>query len=173
MTILENKLAPNYKHGMSVKGNVTPTYNSWAQMMSRCYDPNSTRFNKYGAKGIKVDSHWFTFTNFLLDMGERPENMTLDRKDNSKGYSKNNCKWSTKKEQANNRSNNRYKTFAGMTLTIMQWADLLGMTNRKQFHNAVSRGRSIVSASVRIISKEKIKRLRQETKNEEASNVSS
>lgn len=130
----------NHKHGMSVKGNVNPTYNSWSQMLSRCEDPNSTRYKKYGGRGIKVCDRWHTFTNFLLDMEERPQNTTLDRKNSNKGYYKENCRWATKKQQANNRRNNVFITFEGRTLAVMQWADLLLITNKKRFHARICTG---------------------------------
>ena len=97
----------NYKHG----GTKTREFKSWQAMLSRCLNKNDPRWNNYGGRGIKVCDRWFnSFVNFLEDMGERPNNKTLDRIDTNDNYNKQNCKWSSAKEQAQNRTNNiKYK----------------------------------------------------------------
>ena len=74
-------------------------------MKTRCLNPNNKRFKDYGGRGIMICERWMVFENFLADMGERPEGKTLDRINNDGHYEPSNCKWSTSKEQANNRSN--------------------------------------------------------------------
>lgn len=85
-------------------------YAIWVKMRQRCKNPNDPKFKDYGARGIKVCSEWDSFAQFFEDMGEKPDGLSIDRKDNDKGYSKENCKWSTPLEQANNRRPHKNKT---------------------------------------------------------------
>jgi hypothetical protein len=97
-------------------------------MMARCNNPNNSSYPAYGGRGIKVCKRWHGhFKNFLADMGERPDGLSLDRRDSLLGYSPNNCRWATKLEQANNKRNNRLVSHNGETLTIAQWARKLGL----------------------------------------------
>lgn len=96
-------------------------------MIQRCYDNNSLAFKNYGGRNITVCERWLVFENFLSDMGDRPEGMSIERIDNDKGYSPDNCKWATRKEQASNRRSNRVYEHNGKTLTLMQWAELTGI----------------------------------------------
>lgn len=86
-----------------------PEYQTWSSMIARCYNKNNKAYINYGGRGITVCDRWLnSYENFADDMGERPEGMTLDRKDNSLGYSPVNCKWSTIQEQLEN--GRHYKT---------------------------------------------------------------
>lgn len=77
-------------------------YPTWKQMMARCYNKTNKAYAGYGARGIQVCDRWHIFANFLEDMGERPEGMTLDRINNSGNYCPDNCRWADKSTQAFN-----------------------------------------------------------------------
>lgn len=82
----------------------TKLYVVWSAMKKRCNNPNDPAYKNYGGRGIKVCKRWQnSFENFLKDMGECPKGLTLERKNNSKGYSPSNCCWATRTQQANNR----------------------------------------------------------------------
>jgi hypothetical protein len=112
------------KHGKSKSS----TYASWISMIQRCENPKSEGFDLYGGRGITVCCRWRkSFELFLVDMGERPKGKSLDRKNINKGYYPKNCKWSTPKQQANNRRSCIYITYKGKTKTISQWARYFGV----------------------------------------------
>lgn len=71
-------------------------------MHTRCENPNHKDWPYYGARGIRVCKRWFSFTNFLADMGEAPDTLTLERMNNDKGYYLENCGWMSRKEQRAN-----------------------------------------------------------------------
>lgn len=79
------------------------TYKSWADMKYRCDKPANKDYKNYGARGITYCEAWKVYTNFRRDMGRKPKGMSLGRKDNSKGYSPENCQWETSVQQNNNR----------------------------------------------------------------------
>lgn len=81
----------------------SPTRYTWAGMIQRCSNPRHGAYKDYGGRGITVCKRWMKFENFVEDMGLRPPGLTLERVNNDKGYKKSNCKWATRKEQANNR----------------------------------------------------------------------
>lgn len=83
----------------------TPTAKSYGSMMDRCYRPTDPSYAGYGGRGLTVCERWHKIENFVEDMGLRPPGKTLDRKDNDKGYSKENCRWATHSEQQANKRN--------------------------------------------------------------------
>jgi hypothetical protein len=92
-------------HGHSVGGRMSTTYQSWMCMKQRCLNPKNTAFDRYGGRGITVCDRWRdSFENFLADMGERPEGMTLDRINPDGNYEPLNCRWADATTQARNKS---------------------------------------------------------------------
>jgi len=108
-------------------------------MIQRATNPNHNRSADYAGRGVTVCDDWKVFENFLRDMGERPEGMSLDRIDNSKGYSPENCRWATPKEQLNNTRRNRFLTLNGETKTVAQWAEEAGI-NAGTIYSRLGRG---------------------------------
>jgi hypothetical protein len=106
------------KHGMYA----SRIYGLWASMIQRCTNPKNPAYHSYGGRGITVCDRWMIFENFYTDMGDKPPKLTLDRIDNSKGYSKENCRWATRHEQGNNRRTNTIISFNGKKQTLSQWS---------------------------------------------------
>lgn len=105
----------------------TREYKTWKGMMNRCYRTNDPRYKDYGGRGITVCKEWHTFSGFLVDMGTRPKNKSLDRIDNKKGYSESNCKWSTPKEQQRNTRRNLLLPIKGTLKPLSEVAEMYGL----------------------------------------------
>lgn len=104
-------------------------YSIWDSMIARCDRPSRKDFHRYGGSGISVCDRWKTFQNFYNDMGDRPDGMSIDRIDNTKGYHPDNCRWATAKTQARNQSKNRLITYGGRTQCLSAWAEEIGMSS--------------------------------------------
>lgn len=108
-------------------GSTTPEYVIYQAMLQRCTNPKHTKWARYGGRGITVCLEWTeSFERFRSDMGLRPSSTHwIERKDNNKGYSKENCCWLERRRQQHNRSNSHKITFKGQTKTVTDWAQSL------------------------------------------------
>jgi hypothetical protein len=105
LTQLSEELSPIWK-------NISehPLYTTWEGMIQRCCNPNNSSYNRYGGAGITVCSRWRkSARSFIEDMGPRPENFTLDRINNNRGYTPENCRWASRATQELNKTNDFYK----------------------------------------------------------------
>ena len=114
------------KHGMRN----TVEYRIWVGIKRRCTNPNVYEYPRYGGAGITMHHAWAdSFIAFFNYVGKRPEGMqSLDRIDNTKGYTPDNVRWATSKQQANNRKNNVVLIRDGVYKTMAEWADELGIS---------------------------------------------
>lgn len=105
-------------------------YQIWEAMKGRCQNSNNSAFYNYGARGIVVCEEWQDFEKFYKWAIENgySEELTLDRIDSNGNYEPSNCRWSSRKEQANNTRRNKYIEFNGERLTVAEWADKLGIS---------------------------------------------
>lgn len=117
------------KHGLRNSSE----YRIWQNIKSRCYNENLEFYKDYGARGITVCDEWKNdFMAFYNDMGPRPSpRHSIDRKDNDKGYSKDNCRWATAEEQQNNTRKNVFYEYKGVCRTLPAWCRELNLNFNK------------------------------------------
>ena len=105
-----------------------PEYGVWTGMIQRCHNPNDLSFHRYGGRGIMVSNEWrSSFARFYNDMGPRPHGHTLERKNNDGNYCKDNCKWATPKEQAQNTSRAVFLEINGEVKRLSEWLRHFGI----------------------------------------------
>lgn len=126
-------------HDLAIKKSSNKLYLAWMNMRRRCNgDKHIKDSQHYVERGITYSDSWQSFDNFYNDMASTyKEGLSLDRIDNDKGYSIENCRWATAKDQANNTSRNRKITIGGVTKTLAQWIDVSGLkssTVRQRFY---------------------------------------
>lgn len=142
---LHKEFAKTYSrtHGKSY----TREHRIWRGMLDRCSNPRNSRYDKYGGRGITVCERWVNdFSAFLADMGEAPNRMMeIDRIDNERGYEPRNCRWATRKQQNLNKRNNRRLSFSGLTMTVTEWAERIGIA-RRTIHQRLRRGWPVARA---------------------------
>ena len=118
------------KHGLSY----SKEYASWSSMKSRCQNENNPSYCRYGGRGISVSKEWSeSFSVFHKDMGECPNGYSLERKDNNKGYNKNNCKWASSKDQALNRRSSLIINYRGESKPLKTWCEELKLNYGKVY----------------------------------------
>jgi hypothetical protein len=127
-------------HGHTSGGAASREHKTWQSMIQRCTNPNAPDFSSYGGRGVRVCERWYSFDNFLADMGHRPTGHTLDRFPNKDGnYEPGNCRWATFKEQANNRRNTIIMAFEGEMRPLSEIMILTGLA-QSTIMNRIIRG---------------------------------
>lgn len=118
-------MAKREAHG----GTGTKLYYVWDHMRTRCTNKKDKSYARYGGRGITFIPEWNSFLNFKswAHSNGYADGLSLDRADNEKGYSPENCKWSTRSEQQRNKRNNALMTKDGKTQPIAAWAEELSM----------------------------------------------
>ena len=141
----ENSIQQGLKNSKTHGKTNTKLYHKWIDIKNRCYNKNDTSYKHYGGRGIVVCNEWKndfqTFYDWAMANGYS-DNLTIDRIDNSLGYSPENCRWATRKEQANNRRSNKLLKYNGKTQNLTQWANELCI-NYDVLRNRLKRGWSI------------------------------
>lgn len=130
-------------------GTGTRLYNVWLSMKSRCNNKNDEAYKSYGGRGIFVCEQWEnSFASFMewalssgYDKNAKRGNCTIDRIDNNKGYSPDNCRWVNMSTQGKNKRNNVYITANGETHILADWARITGI-DKRTIHQRLKRGRS-------------------------------
>lgn len=126
----------NTTHGLSNND----LYQTWIDMMSRCYNENNGKYKDYGGRGIIVCEEWHDINNFINDVGPKPLNKSIDRKNVNGIYEPENVKWSSEKEQQNNKRNNVMVLYQGQQMTVTQAAEKAGIP-RTTIFNRINRGK--------------------------------
>lgn len=121
----------NYKHGFSKRGERSRLYEIWISMKKRCHNPNTQYYDRYGGRGISVCPEWNnsfqSFYEWAISNGYSDE-LTIDRIDNDGNYTPENCRWTTRKIQSNNKSNNVIIVYNGEKHTASEWSKLIGVS---------------------------------------------
>lgn len=124
-------------------------YPVWNMILQRCNNSNHPQWEDYGGRGITVTKRWLQFENFLEDMGEPPdEASTIERVNNSRGYSKSNCRWATRKEQARNKRNNRVFFYKGKDRCVAEIAEMTGIPYMRLYQRLTTYKQTVAQATI-------------------------
>lgn len=143
------------------KGNIkhreskTRLYHIWSGMRERCGNPNHPQYESYGARGIQVCpewNDWETFRNWALENGYTKD-LSIDRIDNDKGYSPDNCRWATATAQANNTRRTHLVTYNGETHSVSEWARILNIKQSTLSNRLTQYGWSVEKALGKAVKK--------------------
>lgn len=159
----EHWSAMGARHGHTKNGTRSAEVNIWFNMRRRCGNPSAANYKYYGGRGITICPRWSGkdgFVNFFADMGPRPSpKHSIDRINNDLGYSPENCRWATQKEQVNNQRHHRKDkkppkprvlyTFDGRSQTQAEWMRELGWTKCMFRCRVRKKGLTDISAAVR------------------------
>ncbi len=135
-------------HGRSnsrLTGYADKTYGIWQAFRDRCKNSNRKDYKYYGGKGITYDNAWDSFEQFVLDMGNCPDGMTLDRIDSKLNYTKDNCRWATRRTQSHNSSRIRVIQLNTESKPLQEWLKIYNI-NRHTFYNRLKLGWTVEAA---------------------------
>lgn len=119
-----------FKHGKAE----TKEYNSWTSIKARCNNSNTPSYKDYGGRGLNICTEWLnSFENFYKDVGDCPKGFSIERIDNNKGYSKDNCIWASSKAQSMNRRSNFIVNYKGLEKPLKQWCEDLELNYKRIF----------------------------------------
>ena len=143
----ETRIKNKTKHGF----HHTRIYSVYEKVKQRCCNPNNPSYHRYGGRGITICEEWKdnpeAFIKWAYENGYKEDaeygECTIERIDNNRGYSPDNCKIANEKQQANNRRTNLLITHNGETKTLAQWRDYFGMTQSKAYYHLVEKKRTI------------------------------
>lgn len=128
----ERTIEASKTHGACVNGKSARLYTIWCNMKSRCGNEKHHEYYNYGGRGINVcpelENDFSSFAKWAKSHGYKEE-LSIDRIDINGDYCPENCRWATKKEQANNRRNNRIITVNGVSKTMSEWSDVSGVSS--------------------------------------------
>lgn len=153
-----NRYIVGRKHGMSD----SRLFRIWANMLSRCTNPNTSYYKRYGGRGIKVCDEWngedgsTNFINWALKNGYE-HRLTLDRINNNGNYEPSNCRWITNKAQQRNKSTNKLLTLNGETHCVCEWSEKIGISTNT-LNQRLNRGWSVektLTTPIKKVEKEK------------------
>ena len=114
-----------------------PLYHVWRGMNSRCYDSKDNHYSRYGGRGISICKEWKDDFRTFYDWGMNngySEGLEIDRIDNDGNYEPSNCRWVTRKENANNRSTTIKIPFKGYLKSVTEWSEVLGIDPTKMYY---------------------------------------
>jgi hypothetical protein len=128
---IQRAIIKYYETGQKVSREKILFHKVWNEMKRRCDISSHPAYHNYGGRGITVDKSWYIFENFYNDMFlDYRQGLTIDRIDNEKGYSKNNCRWATPGEQMNNIRTNKVYSLHGKTMGLGEWSKELGVKKK-------------------------------------------
>jgi hypothetical protein len=123
-----------------------PTWETWRHMISRCCNPTSHAWQRYGGRGLTVCDRWLDFANFLADMGVRPEGQSIERKKNDVGYCPENCVWADTRTQQRNRRNTVYITVCGKRTPLIAACEEYGISYKSVYDRRLRTGTTLTEA---------------------------
>lgn len=138
-------MAGKPRHGQSTRQKETRAHAAWHSMRNRCLNQRHRDYQSYGGRGITVCERWNTFEAFFEDMGHPPEGTSLDRRDNDGGYSKENCRWATAREQTLNRRCTAWVEVNGEKHRVRDIEVSLGLSSGALWHR-LKKGWSLADA---------------------------